>query len=623
VPKDRRWLLIALVVAIPVLILIGSLAQRTWYPTGDQAQAELRMQSLPDDPPLLGAAGRIQDDDNRQGNHPGPLMFWVTWPFYEVLGGSSWAFEAATAFVNVAWLVLAAVAGPAGRQHRRDRVVRRGVAGAHRRLRPRRAVPTVEPVGRAAAVHRARAGHLERDRGRPVGAGDRRCRRVIRPAGPHRLPAAGHAVGSPLALAPIVRWWIARRAARSDADRSHDDRPDDEVADGAPASAGRSASTWLLPLGVAALVGALAWSGPLIDALTNEPSNVDKLLANFGSPDEDPIGLGRGFEAVLQSIDPFGPWVWGGVAVDGSAVPGLVLLLAWSAVGVGVAIRRESAHLTTLNAVLLLCLLLGTLAVSRIFGALYLYTFRWIVVLAGLMVFTLGWGLARLLPRPPEAMLPRLAAAAVIGLVALSTVTTVRIVRQEIPYDQSWRAMQELGPEVARQLDPDTRYLVRWDDPAYLGGLGFGLVLDLERRGFDVGADPQFVTAVEPRRVRCAGDYDAVLTVVTGERRIASYRDRAGLELLAQTDSREDLTAWEGTYAALLDALAAAGEPVTADELEGQLNLRALAPDGDPEVTRLAGVLVLAGMPTAVFLQDPAPEPAPLVQTPLNETCWR
>jgi len=103
---DLRWLLIAAVCAIPIVVLIVALAQRTWYPTGDQAQAELRMLSLPSHPPLVGAAGRIADEQFRQGNHPGPLMFWATWPVYALLGGSSWAFEAATALVNVAWLTL-------------------------------------------------------------------------------------------------------------------------------------------------------------------------------------------------------------------------------------------------------------------------------------------------------------------------------------------------------------------------------------------------------------------------------------------------------------------------------------------------------------------------------------
>ncbi|MCB1039658.1 MAG: hypothetical protein KDA94_09045, partial [Acidimicrobiales bacterium] len=57
-------------VGLPLLVLVAVLAQRTWYPTGDLAQAEMRMRSIPRNPPLVGAAGRIVDAEGRQGNHP-------------------------------------------------------------------------------------------------------------------------------------------------------------------------------------------------------------------------------------------------------------------------------------------------------------------------------------------------------------------------------------------------------------------------------------------------------------------------------------------------------------------------------------------------------------------------
>ena len=62
------------------------------------------------------------------------------------------------------------------------------------------------------------------------------------------------------------------------------------------------------------------------------PTTLSKLIDNFSNPSDPPIGLGRGIEAVLQSVDPFGPWVWGGAEVGGSIVPGLILVLAWLAV---------------------------------------------------------------------------------------------------------------------------------------------------------------------------------------------------------------------------------------------------------------------------------------------------
>ena len=38
---------------------------------------------------------------------------------------------------------------------------------------------------------------------------------------------------------------------------------------------------------------------------------------------------------------------------------------------------------------------------------------------------------------------------------------------------------------------PDDHYLIRWYDPATLGGVPFGDLLELEKRGFHVGVDAQ------------------------------------------------------------------------------------------------------------------------------------
>jgi hypothetical protein len=199
----------------------------------------------------------------------------------------------------------------------------------------------------------------------------------------------------------------------------------------------------------------------------------------------------------------------------------------------------------------------------------------------------------------------------------------VRLAGQEIPYDQSSRAESVLAPEVADQLDPNRRYLVIWDDPAYLGGLGHGLILDLERRGFDVGGIAPYQAAIEPHRVICPGEEDATLSVVTGVANIERYRDDPAYTEVAYTDPRQDPDTWARTEEALLDALEADGRPKTSEELEAQLNLLALDENQPDEIIDLAGDLVLSGVPSAVFLQDPAPERPPAERTPLEEPCWR
>jgi hypothetical protein len=598
---DRRWLLIAIVVAVPVLVLIAALAQRTWYPTGDQAQAELRMLSLPRHPPLVGAAGRIADEQFRQGNHPGPLMFWVTWPFYKLLGGSSWAFEAATALVNIAWLTLSVwlVKRRAGvgacAWYGGIALVLIGGFGLDALSQPWNPWVALLPF---AVLLLSAWGAIEGDRWSPV---------IATIAGSYALQ--GHVGYLPLVLplvgvallAPLVRWWRAPKAPTPE-DGAVDAADVTDAAEPATSVGRPPVMVWLLPLGVAVLVALVAWSGPLWDLLTNDPSNVSKILANFSTPSDPPIGLKAGIEAVFQATGPFGSWVWGGSAVEGSAWPGKLFLLAWAIVAVIVMIRGERPTLSRFNALLAGTLLVGMFAVSRIFGSLYLYTFRWIVVIVAFQLFTLGWGLATLLPKPSPVVQRRLAGLAVVALVLLSAVTAVRISRQDIPYDQGSRTVQELAPEVAAALDPSQRYIVTWSDPAYLGGIGFGLLLDLERRGFTVGGQPQFDAALEPQRVMCTGDFDAVINVVTGPRNIAAFEERTGLEPVATADPREDREEWDAAYEELLRVLQEDGTPKTPDELEAQLNGFLLNEDQPQDVHDLAATLVLGGVPSAVFV---------------------
>lgn len=597
VPAPARrwaWVAVAVLVGLPILVLIGSLAQRTWYPTGDQAQAELRMLSMPEDPPLLGAAGRIQDAEQRQGNHPGPLMFWTTWPLYALLGGSSWAFSAATALVNLAWLTtsvwlvkrragLAACAG-----YGITALVLIGGYGLDALSQPWNPWVSLLPF---TVLLLSTWSAFEGDRWAPVlatAAGSYALQGHI-----GYLPVTVPIVGLALA-APVWRWWRASERG--------------------------SPSVWAIPLAASVGLALLAWSGPIYDVATNEPNNVSKLIANFSEPSEDPIGAASAVEAVLQSANPVGAWVFGGDEITGSALPGLLLLAAWATVAVVVARRRTSPSLTSLNAVLAVVTVLGTIAVSRVFGVLYLYTFRWIVAIVALQVFATAWGIATLLPGRSAATNRRLAAGAAAVLVLLAGFTSVRVARQEIPYDQSWRMEQQLAPAVAAQLDPELRYIVRWDDRAYLGGLGFGLILDLERRGFDVGADPRFSAAVEPHRVRCPGDFDQIITVVTGVTTIEGYEADPALRKVADADSREDPERWAEAEQELLDLLAARGEVLTPAELERSLTGKLLGTEEPREVKDLAGELVLAGVPSAVFVQ-PAPEPVPLDVSPINAPC--
>src|SRR5262249_19618974 len=92
--------------------------------------------------------------------------------------------------------------------------------------------------------------------------------------------------------------------------------------------------------------------------------------------------------------------------------------------------------------------------------------------------------------------------AAIAGTVALATVAVVSSASFSIdaadarsPEPRLSRTVGELVPQTVRGLDripaPDGgrngRYLVTFTDPVSIGARGFGLLNELERRGFDVG----------------------------------------------------------------------------------------------------------------------------------------
>lgn len=594
-PSRVPSLLVATCIALPFVVLIVVLSRRTWYPTGDLAQAELRMRSLPRHPPLLGAAGRIVDRNGIQGNHPGPLMFWVTWPLYVLFGRSSWAYEAATTLVGLGWL---AVAGWVVRCHASAQalagfglvsVLMVGGFGLDGLSQPWNPWAGLLPFVALVVTCWAALGGW---RWAPVLA-------VI---------AASYAVQShigyallviPLALlaaaAPAARWRLDARTS--------------------------PARRWAVPLVIALAVGVAAWSGPIIDVLTRSPNNVQKLSDNFGSPDEATIGLRSGFEAILIASNPLGSWLGGGSDLDGSMVPGALLLAGWAPVAAAVAWRRSRPALTRLNVVLAFSLVLATVSVSRVFGTLFLYVFRWVTVLVALQILSLAWGLVVLLPR--SLRLPsRWATVGAAGtLVVASLITSVRVAGQEIPFDQSWRTEQVLAPAVAGRLDPDQRYLVRWDDQVYLGGIGFGLLLDLERRGFSVGADPERSAAVEPHRVLCPGEYDDIITVVTGPGVIKQYRDRSGYRLVATADPRRDVEAYDRTLSELQRVLADAGQPQTKLQVERSLTKLFFSEETPPAAIALVRTLVEGGTPSAAFVHRPKPEDRIDTTVKINRPC--
>jgi hypothetical protein len=85
---------------------------------------------------------------------------------------------------------------------------------------------------------------------------------------------------------------------------------------------------------------------------------------------------------------------------------------------------------------------------------------------------------------------------------------------------------------------PDETFLMTWVDPVHLGGPGFSLMLELERRGFDVRAPASMRLGVRGHRVASSDQVDATIHVAIGVPAIEEARARTDARELAYHDPR-------------------------------------------------------------------------------------
>ena len=123
----------------------------------------------------------------------------------------------------------------------------------------------------------------------------------------------------------------------------------------------------------------------------------------------------------------------------------------------------------------------------------------------------------------------------------------------------------------------------------------------------------------------CAGDYDAVLTVVTSPSRIAAWRKRSDVREVASADPRtpSEKAASDRARAVLARYLASTGRPSDQAAVDAALTGFVLSTKLPRAVNEAAGKLVATSVPSAVFVQDPAPPAQPVAHEPTTEACWR
>lgn len=610
--------------SLPLLVAVGVLTDPAWHPVGDLAQAAMRQESFWANPPLVGTAGRIGTLE-QQGNHPGPALFWVAWPVWKLLGSSAWALQVA----SVA-LVIASYAGAVALASRTFGArLGLGVAAAGavllRAYGPELLTQPWNPYTPLVPFFLFVVACWTTASGRP------RHLPVAVVAGSYCVQChVGYAPAAVLGVAAAVAGllWHARSATRRPA--SDTPRPS-----WAPSGRDRSVRTAAAWVGAAAALGLVVWLPPIIQELTGDPGNLSIILETYGDRDGLVIGARQGVEVLLTQLDPFGNVLRVDDRVTGAPVGGALLLLAWAAAVALSAVRRRRQALA-LHGVLASQLAAMAVWSVRLDSIRFPYLVQWFWVVTVLLLLATAWTFGAALgdrrrapavadgPAPAAGRSP--APAMAVGPVAIVVAAVVVVgatvsgigaaADVERPFPNLSDTVAAIDDPTVAGLDRSSTYRIEWQDGDALGAVGFGLLLELERRGFEVGAGPAYRAAVEPHRVLQPDDVDAVVTVVSGEAAIEAARAAVasvdGARELVAVDARTpaDRRRADRLRADAEARLRAAGRDDLADAMGRSIWTPLVDPSIDDRTYDELWELVSMGRPTAVFL-SPGSLPAP------------
>ncbi len=593
--SDRTLILLAAVaVALPLFVAVAALAQRRWYPVLDLAMTEFRIQDVGTrQTPLIGLPGRIGELPD-QGSHPGPLSFWLLAPAYRLFGSSAWAMEVATVSVALVWIGLALWIG-----HRR--LGRAGIAlvaaiiavlvrGFGLSVLTQPWNPYM-PLLAWLVVLLAAWAVLDGD--------DMMLIPLVAAASfaaqthiPYLLMAG--AIGLLAVGVVLVRWWRARRT------------------DGLTSP----------PRSVFVTIGVfgLLWLAPLVDQVRRDPGNIKRLLDHFGSPDEEPIGYGAGIRLMLRHLDVVGAqlgllvgqerFLEEGFDPDGPIWAGAIVLALW-VVAFGATVRLRHRSLIALHSLLAVTLVLTTMSMSRIFGQRWYYLTLWAWVTTTLLIVATLWTAVVWL-RSSDSRIgeslgrSRIAATAALAAVILTASMIVLAPSTDHPEEYLGDTLGELVGPTGSALDPERTYVVEWKDAYFFGSQAFGLVNELRRAGYDVGAGEFWTVPITSSRVVPTGMADDALVFVTGGF-VEQWRADDRFVELATVDPRsaEELVEYGRLRTDLVADLEATGladlVPLVDTNLFG-LNIDQRISD----TTRvLSARMIRLGQETAVFLGPP------------------
>jgi len=605
------WLLFALLalLASPLVVALVVLRRPHWYPLLDMAQTEIRIRDITSGhPPLIGLAGRIGPFGPDGGSHPGPLSFYALWPVWKVFGGSAYGMYASTVVLDIVaiglslWMAL----------RRGGRTVLLGIAAV------------------LAVLMHAYGAYL-----------------LTLPWNPY-LPvlwwfvfvlALWSVLDNDLAMLPVA---VVAGTLCTQTHISYLGLVGGLVVFGVlglvrfaythrgDASARRALWRWS---GISVLVGVVLWIPPVIDEIAHSPGNLTIIRDYFSHPPDSPIGFGRGVGVLLSQLNPWTLFAHilvhdgGGLEVTGSRVPGAILLIAF-AVSVVVAWRLRERVLLALDAVLVVALALGLVSAARIFGTVWFYLLLWAWALCALILFAIGWSVVALVrtsehsegdrsdgDRSGSGRYGRIGSVALLGLTVV--VTVVFAAQATNVTVQSPRLNRTLGAVVGptatalRHAEAQGRkgpYLVTWlPDAEAIGSAGYGLLNELDRRGFDVRAEEAFRPGAT--RYHVIDDRTPTLEVhlATGAD-IANWKRDPRFREVASFDprSKAERVAFDSLHDQVVAELQRVHQRKLAAQVDDNLFMLGIVPGVPAPTRKLVTQMLDLSMPMAVFIGPPA-----------------
>ena len=605
--RPRKLLVAALaaVLILPLAVAVIAFHKPTWAPVLDLAQTELRVRDVGTaHTPLIGLPGRI-GTGAEQGSHPGPLSFYALAPTYRLFGSSAFSLQIASLVVQGGAIVVALLIA----RRRGGKALVLGVAAMLALLVTGFGVTALTepwnpylPVLWWVVVLLAAWS---------VACGDIRMLPVVVAAGsfcaqthvPYLVLCLG--AGGLAAAAAVVYYRRGDAAGR------------------------RSIITWSL---VAVGVGVALWLPPTIDQFTHDPGNESILINHFTNPppDEPIVGVRGSLQYVFEKLDVAhlsvhqlthpGLLVSADPARHANTTRGVIFAALW-AVAAAASIKLRNRSLLLLHAFVALGVVLLIFDVSRIFGNVWYYLLLPVWGVAALMTIATVWTAAAFVGRSVSSerrsRLERAATVILLGVVVLfcgrltwaapsashSDALISDELRSVVP-----GTVAALDRGVGGAQGHDGRYLVAWDDAAYIGSPGYGLLNELDRRGFDVGAIAGLRVIATPQRVVSEAEATARIELATGIW-VERWRALPGATEVAFIDPRS--AAQQARYTQLrsevITLLRARGFVDLVDKIDD--NLFGAAIDSrvyqDPDFQPRFGEMLELGVPIGVFIAPP------------------